>query len=136
MVQIKIYYTELMNTHIKTTNITLTNAISDYVAKRLEKIEKLLNDDPSAQCDIELGRTTHHHNKGDVFRAEIHITGRAGLNVYSSIEKEDLYVSIDEVRDAILRELNTSRQKHVSRIRRGGARIKAMVKGLWPWGAK
>ncbi|MEN9524495.1 MAG: hypothetical protein RL536_564, partial [Candidatus Parcubacteria bacterium] len=31
-------YNERMNTHIKTTNITLTDAISAYVNKRLEKI--------------------------------------------------------------------------------------------------
>ena len=121
-----------MNTHIKTTNITLTDAISDYVAKRLEKVEKLLRDDTSAQCDIELARTTTHHHKGDIFRADIHIVG-AGLNVYNSSDKEDLYVAIDEMRDGILRELKSSRTKNTSRIRRGGAKIKAMMKGLWPW---
>lgn len=122
-----------MNTHIKTTNVTLTEAISNYVNKRLEKIDKLTSDDTSVQCDVELGRTTAHHNKGDIFRAEIHIVGANGLNIYSSIEKEDLYVAIDEVRDAVLREFKASRKKNTSRIRRGGAKIKAMMKGMWPW---
>ena len=121
-----------MNTHIKTTNITLTEAISSYVEKRLEKISKLTVSDPSAKCDVELARTTTHHHKGEIFKAEIHITG-AGLNLYSSIEKEDLYAAIDEVRDAVLRELKSSRQKDMSRIRRGGAAVKNMMKGLWPW---
>ncbi len=122
-----------MNIHIKTTNITLTDAISDYVNKRLEKLEKLTSDDPSSQCDVELGRTTAHHNKGEIFRAEVHLIGAGGLNLYSSIEKEDLYASIDEVRDAIVREFTSSRKKNTSRIRRGGARIKSMMKGMWPW---
>jgi ribosomal subunit interface protein len=122
-----------MNIHIKTTNITLTDAISDYVNKRLEKIEKLTSDDPSAQCDVELGRTTAHHNKGEVFKAEIHLVGAAGLNIYTSVEREDLYVAVDEVRDAVLREFTSTRKKNTSRVRRGGARIKEMMKGMWPW---
>ncbi|OHA16811.1 MAG: ribosomal subunit interface protein [Candidatus Taylorbacteria bacterium RIFCSPHIGHO2_02_FULL_45_28] len=122
-----------MNTHIKTTNIALTDAISDYVNKRLLKIEKLTNGDSSAQCDVELARTTTHHNKGEVFRAEIHLVGAAGLNIYTSIEREDLYTAIDEVRDAVIREFTGNRKKKMSRIRRGGARIKEMVKGMWPW---
>ena len=121
-----------MNTHIKTTNVTLTDAISEYVTKRLEKIDKLVQDDPTVKCDMELARTTAHHNKGDVFKAEIHIVG-SGINVYSSIEKEDLYAAIDDVRDAVLRELTSTRKKNASKIRRGGAAIKNMMKGMWPW---
>lgn len=123
-----------MNIHIKTTNITLTDAISDYVNKRLDKIEKLTASDPSAHCDVELGRTTAHHNKGDIFKAEIHLIGADGLNIYASIEREDLYVAVDEVRDAVVREFTSGRKRRSSRIRRGGARIKAMMKGMWPWG--
>jgi putative sigma-54 modulation protein len=121
-----------MNTNIKTTNISLTDAIAEYVQKRMEKIEKLVGDDTSVQCDIELARTTAHHNKGDIFKAEIHIVG-SGLNIYQSSEKEDLYAAIDEMRDGVLRELKSQRQKNTSRIRRGGAAVKNMMRGLWPW---
>lgn len=121
-----------MNIHIKTTNITLTDSISDYVNKRLEKIEKLTVDDPSARCDVELAKTTGHHHKGEIFKAEVHLVGAAGLNIYTSIEREDLYAAVDEVRDAVIREFTSSRKKNTSRIRRGGARIKEMLKGMWP----
>ncbi|MBP6858412.1 MAG: ribosome-associated translation inhibitor RaiA [Candidatus Pacebacteria bacterium] len=121
-----------MNTNIKTTNISLTDAIAEYVQKRMEKIEKLVGDDTSVQCDIELARTTAHHNKGDIFKAEIHIVG-TGLNIYKSSEKEDLYAAVDEMRDGVLRELKSHRQKNMSHIRKGGAAVKNMMKGLWPW---
>ncbi len=120
-----------MNTNIKTTNITLTDAIAAYVTKRLTKAEKILETDTSVQCDIELARTTAHHNKGDIFKAEAHIVGN-GINVYHSSEKEDLYAAIDEMRDGVLRELKSHRSKNMSRIRRGGAAIKSMMRGLWP----
>jgi putative sigma-54 modulation protein len=124
-----------MNINIKTTNISLTPAISDYTNKRINKIAQLLDTDPSSQCDVELGKTTGHHNKGQIFRAEIHIVG-AGKNLYATSEKEDLYAAIDIVRDDILRELKSNKEKRTSFVRRGGARMKAMIKGFWPWGTK
>lgn len=121
-----------MNINIKTTGVTLTEAISEYVGKRLRKIEKLLGDDPTVICDLELARTTEHHQKGEIFRAEIHIVA-AGKNIYAASQKEDLYSAVDAMRDDVLRELKVKKDKSISFIRRGGARVKAMVKGLWPW---
>ncbi|MFA6405054.1 MAG: ribosome-associated translation inhibitor RaiA [Candidatus Paceibacterota bacterium] len=121
-----------MNINIKTTNVTLTSAISDYVEKRLKKISKLLNHDGSAQCDVELAKTTEHHQKGEIFKAEIHIVG-IGKNIYASSDNIDLYSAIDSVRDEILRELKSNKEKRLSFVRRGGAQVKAMIKGLWPW---
>jgi ribosomal subunit interface protein len=124
-----------MNTNIKLTNIVISSAISDYVNKRLKKVENILSNDASVQCDVELGKTSSHHQKGDIFRAEIHIVG-AGKNAYASAEKNDLYAAIDDVKDQVLRELKAGKGKKISLIRRSGARVKDMVKGLWPWGKK
>jgi len=124
-----------MNINLKGTNISLTPAITEYTNKRLGKISKMLSWDTSAQCDVELAKTTEHHNKGDIFKAEIHIVA-AGKNLYASVEKDDLYAAIDFVRDDILRELKASKGKRISLIRRSGARVKDMVKGLWPWKKK
>ncbi len=121
-----------MNINIKTTGIALTPAISDYTNKRLDKIIHLLDGDKSAQCDIELAKTTAHHQKGNIFRAEIHIVG-AGKNFYASSEQPDLFAAIDLVREEILREISAGKAKRISLIRRSGARVKNMVKGLWPW---
>ncbi|MDO8655842.1 MAG: ribosome-associated translation inhibitor RaiA [Nanoarchaeota archaeon] len=121
-----------MNTNIKTTNLTLTPAITDYTNKRLSKIMKILRNDPSARCDVELGKTTDHHQKGDIFRAEMHVVGK-NLNAYASSEEKDLYTAIDSVREEILQELRTEKGKKISLIRRSGIRVKDMLKGLWPW---
>ena len=121
-----------MKTNIKSTGITVTSNVSDYITKRLTKLEKLLKNDPSAQCDIELARITGHQ-KGDIFHAEIHIVA-ASKNCYASADRSDLLWAIDEVRDSIMSELRAGKGKRVSAIRRSGARVKYMVKGLWPWG--
>lgn len=114
------------------TNITSTEAILDYVNKRLQKISTIIGEDPSVQCDVELGKTTSHHNKGDIFRAEIHIVG-AGKNIYASSEKSDLYAAIDDVRDGVLGDIKSKMDKDITLVRRGGAKVKAMMRGLWPW---
>jgi ribosomal subunit interface protein len=119
-----------MHINIKATNITLSPAIQDYVEKRLEKIEKLLESDPSTKWDIELARVSNHHKKGDVYKAEIHIIGRE-KNHYASAENEDLYSCIDLARDEIFREVTSGKERRSSLIRRGGAKIKNIVKGFW-----
>ncbi len=121
-----------MKIHIKTTSISSSDAITEYVHKRLSKISKIIGDDPTVQCDVELSKTTGHQNKGDIFRAEIHIVG-AGKNLYASSEKIDLYTAIDDVKDEIKAELKAKKDKDISMVRRGGARVKAMMKGMWPW---
>ena len=108
---------------------------SDGRLRVLEKVAKLMSSDTSAQCDVELGRTTEHHNKGNIFRAEIHVTG-ANKNFYASTEQADLYAAIDIVRDDIVREVTAGRAKRLSLVRRSGARVKNMMRGLWPWRKK
>ncbi len=118
-----------MHINIKTTTISLTPAISDYVEKHLGSIEKFLENDPSVKFDLELGKTTNHHKRGDIFRAEIHIVAK-DQNIYTSVEKEDLYVAIDLVRDEVLRKLKSIKDKKQSLVRKGGARVKNIIKGL------
>lgn len=118
-----------MNINIKTSNISLTEAISDYTTKRLESVKQLLQNDSTIRCEVELGRTSAHHKNGDIFRAEIHITGKE-RDLYASAEEEDLYKAIDMVRDEILREVRTDKSKKISLFRRGGAKIKNMIKGI------
>jgi ribosomal subunit interface protein len=129
------YNFTIMNTNIKAGSIELTPAISDYVDKRLKKVADLLENDPALKCDVELSRTTSHHNKGDIFRAEVHIVG-SGKDIYVAREETDLYAAIDLVRDEVLREVKANKSKQISAVRRGGARMKNMMKGLWPWGKK
>ena len=118
-----------MNINIKTSNISLTEAISDYTTKRLESVKQLLAADPTVRCEVELGRTSNHHKNGDIFRAEIHITGK-DKDFYASAEEADLYKAIDMMRDEILREVRSEKSKKISLIRRGGAKIKNILKGI------
>ncbi|MDE2038024.1 MAG: ribosome-associated translation inhibitor RaiA [Patescibacteria group bacterium] len=124
-----------MNINIKATGISLTPAISEYADKRLAKAVKLLGSDPAFIADLELAKTSAHHQKGDIFRAEIHIVGK-GKDLFAAAEDADLYAAIDGMRDEIVREIRASKGKSLSVVRRSGAMVKSMVKGLWPWGSR
>lgn len=117
-----------MKINIKATGIELTPAISDYVHKKVTTLEKYItNDDAVAQ--VEVGRTTQHHKTGDVFKAEVHVTG-AGLDLYAVSEHSDLYAAIDLVKDEIVRNTIQLKGKRESLSRRGGRMVKDMMKGL------
>lgn len=109
----------------------LTQAISDYVYKKIAPIEKYLNKKSSSDivAQIEVGRSTHHHKTGNIFRAEIHITG-VNLDAYAVSEMEDLYAAIDIVKDEIIHNLLHLKGKRETLARRGAGIMKNMMKGI------
>lgn len=117
-----------MKINKKATNFSLTPAIDDYVEKKLETLEKFFKDVSGVLVNVEVGKTSSHHKSGDIFKAEIHLMAN-GEEYYASAETEDLYASIDEVKDGIVRELTSRRKKAVRLLRKGGAKIKNMLRG-------
>lgn len=122
-----------MAINLKGTNIKITPEISGYLDKRLEGVRKFLpKEGDSFLADVELGKTTNHHQTGNIFRAEItvHIGGRSFRAVS---EQSDLYRAIDNMKDEVTRELSSYKEKRISLIRRGGQKIKNILRGLSSW---
>ena len=121
-----------MRHNIKATGFSMTPAIKEYVEKRVNHLDKFF--DPNQKelpiCYVEIGKTTNHHKTGDLFRAEytLYIGGKS-LRIEA--EKDDLYVSIDSVTEGLIEELKSFKEKKVSLIRKGGAKIKALIKGFY-----
>ncbi len=94
-----------MEIKIKATAIELTDAIRQYVDERMESIAKLVDDyDAAAMVEVEVGKSTQHHNKGPYMRAEINLTFLG--NLFRSVEeREDLYEAIDVCKDEVRRQL-------------------------------
>lgn len=122
-----------MKINLKSTNLAVTPEISDYLDKRLEAAEKFLPKDYGAcMADVELGRTTRHHQTGDIFRAEVNILiGKKSFRAVS--ENQDLFSAIDAVKDEITRALGADKGKRISLLRRGGQKIKNALRGISPW---
>jgi ribosomal subunit interface protein len=119
-----------MKINIKATNFELTDAIRDYATKKIESLEsKYLEGDESVMCDIEVGKISEHHKQGDVFRAEVNIHYAHG-EAYASVEKDNLYAAIDEVKDEVAKTIRRKKDRRHTLIRKGGATIKKIIKGF------
>lgn len=117
-----------MNINIKGTSITLTPDIRDYVMKKLESVNKFFAHDSTAMCDIELAKSTGHQ-KGDIFKAEVHITAK-GVDLYASAEESSLFQAIDVVKDEIIGETRSMKSKKLSLLKRSGGKIKDLLRKL------
>lgn len=128
-----------MKINIKATGIELTPAISDYVYKKISAIEKYLpapvrqaginKNSADTVVQVDVGKNTHHHKAGNVFRAEVHVTG-GGLDLYAVSETEDLYAAIDIVKDEVIHNAVQLKDKRETLTRKGAKMMKSIIKGI------
>lgn len=119
-----------MHITIKATSMELTDAIETYVREKVSDLEKILDtSDTSLMANVEVGKTTEHHHSGNIFFAAIDLHMKM-KNLRSSVERDDLYAAIDEVKDEMAREIKTHREKHRTLKKKGGAEIKNKLKGI------
>lgn len=122
-----------MQINLQAKNIELTEAVKNYVFKRVTNLEKLLSGiekrKGQAVVNFEVAKTTNHHKSGIVFHADclININGE---EFYASSDAEDLYVAIDEVKENLFREIDKNKDRKQTLFKRGAASIKKMMKGL------
>lgn len=114
-----------MNIIIKGSHIDITDAIREYLTKRLRGLEKFL--DSNAKIEADLGKTSNHHKQGDIFRAELNITNNGDFT-RAVAEQEDLYAAIDIVREEISGILASKKDKRRSLFKRGAQKIKNLFR--------
>jgi putative sigma-54 modulation protein len=120
----------MMNIKTRAINFDLTDAINDYVNKKLSSLEKFVGGAGEVLCEVELGRTTKHHNNGDVFKAEVNMFVSGTSQVYAVTEQADLYSAIDLVKDDVERQLVAGKSKKETLFRKGAGKIKNLLKSL------
>lgn len=122
-----------MKTNIKATGIDLTPSLRVYVEEKLGYVERLIGQaEDNLMANVEIGKTSNHHHSGEVFRAEInlHLAGHDYRAVRTDV---DLYAAIDQVKDDVMEEIKSYRDKRHTLLRRGGRKLKSMLRGLTPW---
>lgn len=102
----------------------LTDGIKAHVMTKLETLAKLTAGfDPVADTQVEVGKTSNHHNKGPIFRCEINMHVPGG-ELRGEEEREDLYEAIDKAADEIRRQL-VERKERLSERHHGARPDKA-----------
>ena len=122
-----------MQINLQGKNMDLTEAIKDYVTKRVTNLEKLLShleaEKGEAMVNFEVVKTTNHHKAGEIFHASCRIN-IAGNKFYGESDHEDLYSAIDEVKDSLFNEIERNKDRKQTLFRRGASNVKKMLKGL------
>ncbi|MEI8174972.1 MAG: ribosome-associated translation inhibitor RaiA [bacterium] len=122
-----------MQINLQGKNIELTEAIKDYVLKRVTNLGKLLSNieeqGGKVMVNFEVGKSTNHHKSGDVFHTDclIKIDGK---EFYGSADEEDLYQAIDAIKDSLYNEISKNKNRKQTLLYRGARSIKKMMKGL------
>lgn len=116
---------------IKGTKIKLTQTLKDFIEEKIKDLEKLfeykVKQGFEVKAFVEVGKTSKHHRKGDVFFAECQIF-LPGKGVRAVAEREDLKLAICEVKDELQIQLKKYKNIQMEKIARGKRRIKKDLK--------
>lgn len=128
-----------MNINIKTTNITLNQALREFIEKKIAPLEKFTriihNEDyrsPSGKVKsvleafVEIEKGTHH-KKGPFFRAECQLKLPREI-IRSEAHSTDLRTAIDQVEKELQRELNQLKRRSIAKIKRKSRVFKKELK--------
>jgi ribosomal subunit interface protein len=114
-----------MHIDIVTKNIALTDALRDRVTSELEKLEKVIPTD--TRVFVEIGKVSHHHKQGEVYKAEGKIT-TAEANYFADMISEDLYTSIGNLGNELFNQVTEKKSRRRDMVRKGQALIKKLLR--------
>jgi putative sigma-54 modulation protein len=102
-----------MNISIKATNIELTAPLKEYIEEKIGGLGHFLKriDAGTIKAQVEVGRESKHHQKGEVYRAEVNMELPDGM-LRAEETDWDMRVAIDSVRDKLRREIEKYLDSH------------------------
>ncbi|MCB9805594.1 ribosome-associated translation inhibitor RaiA [Candidatus Nomurabacteria bacterium] len=118
-----------INFQIRTKDLDLTPEITNYIHEKLGVIEKFVSPDVDTEilAQVEVALRSKHHQKGDIYKAEIVFT-HDGQKYTASTKAGDVFSAIDELKDEISKRVRRSKNKGESLFRKGARAIKGFLK--------
>lgn len=112
--------------HTKGTNYELTPQIEQHLEDKLNLLEKFVPEGAAVVCDVELEKVAPKQT-GQIYRAEINLQVDGKLYRAEATE-EKMEDAIDAAKNEVKREISRAAEKHQSLMRRGGKKIKDMLR--------
>ncbi len=97
-----------MKITIKSTGLELTPSIKEFIEDKVGSVQKFLqryDADGGVLAAVEIARSTKHHNKGDVYFAEINVNVPNKI-LRAKTENADVRVAINQAKDILKREID------------------------------
>ena len=102
-----------MQLNISGHHIELTDALKDYVASKLEKLERHSDQITRTEVILKVDK------QRQIAEATIHVTGG---DINAKAEHDDMYAAIDQMVDKLDRQLLKHKEKQVERMHGAAAR--------------
>ena len=115
-----------MNFSLKAKNTTLTPALEAYVEEKLVRmLGRILGktNTSAAKLVVEVGRSTRHHKKGEVWQAKATVAMGAKTN-HAEATGESAREAIDLLEEELKREVVAFKEKSIAVKRRGERKFK------------
>lgn len=112
--------------NFKVTNAEVDDSLKSLVEQKLTSLNKYIASD-SVICDAEFEKVSPQQN-GNVHRMEINLTVNGQL-YRAEATMDSFEKAIDEVRDELDKRLRRSNSKKESLFKKGGRKIKEMLRG-------
>jgi ribosomal subunit interface protein len=109
-----------MNLNLKATGMEWTPSLKAFVEKKFGSLQKFVerfNTGSTVELRVEVEKTTHHHRKGKVFRAEANLRLPKAL-LRAEECAEDVRVAVDRLRHVLELEIKKYKTKFVENPRR------------------
>lgn len=110
----------------KATGVELNQELQTLLESKFTLLEKYIGDETDIKCEAEFSKTAQQEN-GQVFRVEVNLWLKGTL--YRAEATEDQFEkAIDEVRDELDKELRRATKKEQGLLKRGGRKLKEMMR--------
>lgn len=119
---------ETLMAQIQYTRVESSPALETYIREKLiNTVEKLIGSDPATRIDVEVGRDSEHHRKGEIWFAEV-----TGATPYGYIrvrrEASDIHAAIDLAEEGLKSELTSAKGKITTKALRAARRAKDYIR--------
>lgn len=107
----------------------MTPELSAFLDERVHALEKFIQGDPGARCEVELGRDAGGQKHGEhVWFAEFHIVQSGLPSIVARNRGATLNEAIHDAKEEAARQLQKGKSKRSSMTRRAGAKIKEWLR--------
>lgn len=120
-----------MKITIRQKDLEITPSLQEYIEKKVvQPVQKFLKRNAATDLpvlDIEVGRTTKHHHKGEVFHASATLT--LGKRVIRADATDaDIHAACDRIENELKREIDTFKSKTSAVQKRASRAVKEQVR--------
>ncbi len=117
-----------MHIDISSQNVELETKEIAHIEAKINKLKRYFpSTDTSTNASIVVIKTTNHHNKGDIYKAEIRLHS-AGKEYYSEATTSDVRKAVDKAFQTMESEIKSVSGKQNALFKRGAKKIKEILR--------